>query len=119
MRKGRTASRLPARHDCDPTDRSPAAPEQWDLTFSGVYRVTPDLGTITLLIADFVLPNGLAFSPDEKVISFTLRGVHPHDVAQLLDERGIAVRAGHHCARPVCVRYGVPATRARACSNEP
>jgi cysteine desulfurase/selenocysteine lyase len=43
-------------------------------------------------------------------ISFTLDGVHPHDVAQLLDERGIAVRAGHHCARPVCVRYGVPAT---------
>jgi cysteine desulfurase/selenocysteine lyase len=43
-------------------------------------------------------------------ISFTLQGVHPHDVAQLLDEYGIAVRAGHHCARPVCVRYGIPAT---------
>jgi cysteine desulfurase/selenocysteine lyase len=41
---------------------------------------------------------------------FTLPGVHPHDVAQLLDEEGIAVRAGHHCARPVCVRYGIPAT---------
>jgi cysteine desulfurase/selenocysteine lyase len=43
-------------------------------------------------------------------ISFVLDGVHPHDVAQLLDEQGIAVRAGHHCARPVCVRYGVSAT---------
>jgi len=43
-------------------------------------------------------------------IAFTLAGVHPHDVAQLLDEQGIAVRAGHHCARPVCVRYGIPAT---------
>ena len=43
-------------------------------------------------------------------ISFTLAGMHPHDVAQLLDEQGIAVRAGHHCARPVCVRYGIPAT---------
>jgi len=43
-------------------------------------------------------------------IAFTVAGVHPHDVAQLLDEYGIAVRAGHHCARPVCVRYGVPAT---------
>jgi cysteine desulfurase / selenocysteine lyase len=43
-------------------------------------------------------------------ISFTLPHVHPHDIAQLLDERGIAVRAGHHCARPVCVRYGVAAT---------
>jgi len=43
-------------------------------------------------------------------IAFTMRGVHPHDVAQILDEQGIAVRAGHHCARPVCVRYGIPAT---------
>ncbi len=43
-------------------------------------------------------------------ISFALRGIHPHDVGQVLDERGIAVRVGHHCARPVCLRYGVPAT---------
>jgi cysteine desulfurase/selenocysteine lyase len=43
-------------------------------------------------------------------ISFALKGIHPHDVAQLLDEQGIAVRAGHHCARPVCLRYGIPAT---------
>jgi cysteine desulfurase/selenocysteine lyase len=43
-------------------------------------------------------------------IAFTLAGVHPHDVAQILDEHGVAVRAGHHCARPVCVRYGIPAT---------
>src|SRR5271168_2796688 len=58
---------------------SPAAPEQWDLTFSGVYRVTPDLGTMSLLIDDFVLPNGLAFSPDETVlyINDTRRG-HIH-----------------------------------------
>src|SRR5213079_459110 len=47
---------------------SPLAPEQWDLTFSGVYRLTPDLGTYTLLVDDFVLPNGLAFSPDESVL---------------------------------------------------
>src|SRR2546421_952912 len=55
---------------------SPRAPEQWDLTFSGVYRVTPDLGTMSLLIGDFVLPNGLAFSPDERVlyINDTRRG---------------------------------------------
>jgi len=47
---------------------SPLPPEQWDLTVSGVYRVTPDLGTLTLLIDDFLLPNGLAFSPDESVL---------------------------------------------------
>jgi len=53
-----------------------AAPEQWDLTFAGVYRVTPDLGTLSLLVDDFVLPNGLAFSPDEKLlyINDTRRG---------------------------------------------
>ncbi|MBB0243700.1 SufS family cysteine desulfurase [Streptomyces alkaliphilus] len=43
-------------------------------------------------------------------ISFTLGDIHPHDVGQVLDELGIAVRVGHHCARPVCLRYGVPAT---------
>jgi gluconolactonase len=47
---------------------SPRAPEQWDQTFAGVYRLTPDLGTMSLLIGDFVLPNGLAFSPDESVL---------------------------------------------------
>jgi cysteine desulfurase / selenocysteine lyase len=43
-------------------------------------------------------------------ISFALGDLHPHDVGQVLDERGIAVRVGHHCARPVCLRYAVPAT---------
>lgn len=47
---------------------SPLPPEQWDLTFGGVYRLTPDLGTLSLLVDDFVLPNGLAFSPDEQVL---------------------------------------------------
>ena len=41
---------------------------QWDLDFAGVYRVSPDLGTLTLLVADFVTPNGLAFSPDEGIL---------------------------------------------------
>jgi gluconolactonase len=55
---------------------SPAAPEQWDLQYSGVYRMTPDLGTLSLLADDFVLPNGLVFSPDESVlyINDTRRG---------------------------------------------
>jgi gluconolactonase len=47
---------------------NPAPQQQWDLTFAGVYRLTPDLGTMTLLVDDFVLPNGLAFSPDEKLL---------------------------------------------------
>ena len=43
-------------------------------------------------------------------ISFELDGVHPHDVAQVLDSRGIAVRAGHHCAKPAHARFGVQAS---------
>jgi cysteine desulfurase/selenocysteine lyase len=43
-------------------------------------------------------------------ISFAVKGLHPHDIGQLLDESGIAVRVGHHCARPVCQHFGVPAT---------
>lgn len=44
------------------------------------------------------------------VVSFTVDGVHPHDVGTILDREGIAVRAGHHCAQPVMERFGVPAT---------
>jgi cysteine desulfurase/selenocysteine lyase len=44
------------------------------------------------------------------VVSFVLDGIHPHDVGTMLDEDGIAVRTGHHCAQPVMERYGIPAT---------
>jgi cysteine desulfurase / selenocysteine lyase len=44
------------------------------------------------------------------VIAFSLEGIHPHDVAQILDADGIAVRAGHHCAMPLHDRYNLPAT---------
>ena len=44
------------------------------------------------------------------VISFLLDGVHPHDAGTILDQQGIAVRTGHHCAQPVMDRFGVPAT---------
>lgn len=45
-----------------------------------------------------------------SAISFVVDGIHPHDVGQILDERGVAVRVGHHCAWPVCSRFDVPAT---------
>jgi cysteine desulfurase/selenocysteine lyase len=49
---------------------------------------------------------------DQKggVAAFTLEGVHPHDVAQILDHYGVAVRAGHHCAQPLHEKFGIPAT---------
>jgi len=45
-----------------------------------------------------------------SAISFTVAGIHPHDVGQIMDSRGVAVRVGHHCAWPTCRRYEVPAT---------
>lgn len=44
------------------------------------------------------------------VLSFTVQGVHPHDVGTILNEDGVAVRTGHHCAQPVMQRFGIPAT---------
>jgi cysteine desulfurase / selenocysteine lyase len=49
---------------------------------------------------------------DEKVslVSFTLQGAHPHDIATIVDHDGVAIRAGHHCAQPIMERFKVPAT---------
>jgi cysteine desulfurase/selenocysteine lyase len=50
-------------------------------------------------------------APDKvAVLSFVLDGVHPHDVGTVLDDTGVAVRAGHHCAQPLMARLGIPAT---------
>jgi cysteine desulfurase/selenocysteine lyase len=50
--------------------------------------------------------------PDRRagIVSFDVEGVHPHDVAQILDWEGVAVRAGHHCTQPLMTRLGVSAT---------
>ena len=60
------------------------------------------------------VPGVKVFGPGAQnkggVAAFTLDGVHPHDVAQILDRDGIAVRAGHHCAQPLHERFGLPAT---------
>ncbi|MDL1912276.1 cysteine desulfurase [Chloroflexi bacterium CFX6] len=60
------------------------------------------------------IPGVKVFGPGAQhkggVAAFTLDGVHPHDVAQILDRDGIAVRAGHHCAQPLHEKFGIPAT---------
>lgn len=61
------------------------------------------------------LPGVRVIGPTDNVdrgsaISFVVDGLHPHDVGQLLDDRGVAVRVGHHCAWPTCRRFQVPAT---------
>ncbi len=49
----------------------PLAPDQWDVTSAGVYRVSPDLGSMSLIVDDLIGPNGLAFSPDESILYVT------------------------------------------------
>ncbi len=66
-------------------------------------------GTEALLAVEGVRLIGTA-REKAAVLSFVLEGVHPHDIATILDRRGIAIRAGHHCAQPVMQRFGVPAT---------
>jgi cysteine desulfurase/selenocysteine lyase len=61
------------------------------------------------------IPGLRVIGPESSVdrgsaVSFVLEGLHPHDVGQVLDESGIAVRVGQHCAKPACVRFGVQAT---------
>lgn len=54
-----------------------------------------------------------------SVLSFVLEDIHPHDIGTILDQEGIAIRTGHHCAQPVMARYGIPATAraSLACYN--
>ena len=44
------------------------------------------------------------------IVSFAIDGVHPHDIGPIIDSRGVAIRAGHHCAQPLMERFGVAAT---------
>ncbi len=52
------------------------------------------------------------YGPEDSagIVSFTLEGVHPHDLGTILDEENVAIRAGHHCAQPLMAELGVPAT---------
>ncbi|MDQ3145192.1 MAG: SufS family cysteine desulfurase [Pseudomonadota bacterium] len=58
------------------------------------------------------IPGLTLFGPEDSagIISFALDGVHPHDIGTILDDEGVAVRAGHHCAQPLMDLLGVPAT---------
>jgi cysteine desulfurase/selenocysteine lyase len=60
------------------------------------------------------IPGLTAYGPEPErragIVSFNLDGVHPHDVAQILDMEGVAIRAGHHCCQPLMAKLGVAAT---------
>jgi cysteine desulfurase/selenocysteine lyase len=58
------------------------------------------------------IPGVTLYGPEDSagIVSFNVDGVHPHDTATILDDAGVAVRAGHHCAQPLMEALGVPAT---------
>jgi cysteine desulfurase/selenocysteine lyase len=90
-----------------------------ELGMEGVARHETELAAEMLKIAD--IPGVQVIGPRDTanrlaVVSFVVDGVHAHDVGQVLDDKGIAVRVGHHCAQPLHRRFGVAAT-ARASAS--
>ncbi|WP_369372152.1 cysteine desulfurase [Promicromonospora sp. Populi] len=90
-----------------------------ELGMAGVARHESELAAEMLKIAD--IPGVRVIGPLDTadrlaVVSFVVEGVHAHDVGQVLDDKGIAVRVGHHCAQPLHRRFGVAAT-ARASAS--
>lgn len=80
----------------------------------GIDRVTAYLGQLSEHARQVLssVPGVTLYTPavGSAVFLFNLEGIHPHDLAQLLDQEGIAVRAGHHCAQPAMAHLGVSAT---------
>jgi cysteine desulfurase/selenocysteine lyase len=84
-----------------------------DLSMESVEAHVRHLSAYAVLALSQVPHVRVIASPDAPpiaAVSFILDGVHPHDVGQVLDDDGIAVRVGHHCAWPLMRALGVPAT---------
>ncbi len=86
------------------------------LTALGMERVQAHEHTLTAYALDRLaeVPGITLYGPDASkkggVATFTMQGIHAHDVAQMLDAEGVAVRAGHHCAQPLHDRFGISAS---------
>ena len=74
------------------------------------HMLTEDLLTKLLAINEVAVVGPLNMESRGGALSFTVEGIHPHDLGQFLDSQGIAVRTGHHCAWPLTRSLGVPAT---------
>jgi cysteine desulfurase/selenocysteine lyase len=69
------------------------------------------LGYATAKLAGIEGLELIGTAPEKSsLVSFSVEGIHPHDLGTVLDSRGVAVRTGHHCAMPVMEFFGVPAT---------
>ena len=78
-----------------------------------VARSEPSIPRAEVAHSEHAVQGGVVGPPLERrggIVSFTIDGVHPHDVAQVLDWEGVAVRAGHHCTEPAMRRLGISAT---------
>ncbi len=83
-----------------------------ELDLGGVQQLEHDLlayATEKILTIPGVSIIGTA-AQKAAVLSFTMEGIHPHDIGTILDVEGVAIRTGHHCAQPVMQFFGVPAT---------
>jgi len=74
------------------------------------HMLTKDLLGKLLDITEVAVVGPLTMEDRGGALSFTVAGIHPHDLGQFLDSQGIAVRTGHHCAWPLTRSLGVPAT---------
>ena len=74
------------------------------------HALTEDLLSKLLAIDEVAVVGPLTMESRGGAVSFTVAGIHPHDLGQFLDSQGIAVRTGHHCAWPLTRSLGVPAT---------
>jgi cysteine desulfurase/selenocysteine lyase len=74
------------------------------------HMLTADLLSKLLAIDEAAVVGPLTMESRGGAVSFTVAGIHPHDLGQFLDSQGIAVRTGHHCAWPLTRSLGVPAT---------
>ena len=74
------------------------------------HMLTKDLLTKLIAIDEVAVVGPLTMESRGGAVSFTVAGIHPHDLGQFLDSQGIAVRTGHHCAWPLTRSLGVPAT---------
>jgi len=83
-----------------------------DLDMQGIHDLEHDLlkyASDQILTVKGVRIIGTALEK-AAVLSFVMEGIHPHDIGTILDTEGIAIRTGHHCAQPVMIRFGIPAT---------
>jgi cysteine desulfurase/selenocysteine lyase len=80
--------------------------------FAGIATHEQELLSETLRLLRAITGVKIVGTPAHRsgVVSFTVDGVHPHDIGTILDMEGIAIRTGHHCAQPVMDRFGIPAT---------